>query len=88
MLKMTRHTRKIRLRMCQELRCSWRALSTAPKSARTDVAPTFRACPERGEGPAHAELKLSVTNTAACHDMLEKERVSHNSTKSCKNLCH
>ena len=49
MLKMTRHTRKIRLRMCQELRCSWRALSTAPKSARTDVAPTFRACPERGK---------------------------------------
>ena len=48
MLKTTRHARKIRPRMCQELRCSWRALSTAYKSARTDVAPTFRACPKRG----------------------------------------
>jgi hypothetical protein len=28
---------------------------------RGDVAPTFRACPERGEGSAHAELKFGAT---------------------------
>ena len=49
MLKMTTHTRKIRPRMCQELICLWRALSTVYKSARADVAPTFRACPEHRE---------------------------------------
>jgi hypothetical protein len=38
-------------------------------SARSDVAPTFRS--------ALAELEFSATNAAACHDMLEKERVSH-----------
>jgi len=29
-----------------------------------NVAPTFRACPEQGEGSAHADLKVSATTAA------------------------
>jgi hypothetical protein len=49
MLKMTAHTRRIRPRMCQQLRCSRGTLSTAYRSARTDVAPAFSACSEHRE---------------------------------------
>ncbi len=63
---MTGHRRKIRPRMCQQLRSSWRALSTVNGSAHAGIAPTFRS--------AHAELKFSATKRPRVETMCWKQK--------------